>query len=68
MNGGMEMKSTDLQRSIETDMSASFWLKKAIVTAEGRDPLDALRDAETLQMYCQLRMDEIRFGQSRKCA
>jgi len=60
------MKSTDLQQSIESDVSASFWLKKALVTAESRDPLDALRDAETLQMYCQLRLDEIRFGQSRR--
>ena len=62
------MKSSEMQRAIESDMSASFWLKKAIVTAEGRDPFDALCDAETLVQYCTLRLDEIRFGQSRKTA
>lgn len=51
-------KSTEYKRNVENDQSASFWLKKALVTAEGRDVLDALADAEQLLEYCQQRAIE----------
>lgn len=52
------MKSKQYQREVEADQSASFWLKKAICTAEHRDALDALIDAEALLAYCKLRAAE----------
>ena len=52
------MTSQELKQLTEADKSVSFWLKKAIVTAEGRDVLDALDDAQTLLVYCQARAKE----------
>lgn len=51
-------KSEEYRRKVESDPSASFWLKKALVTADGRDVLDALADAEQLLEYCQQRAIE----------
>jgi hypothetical protein len=34
--------------AVLADPSASYWLRDAIKSAMKRDPLDALRDAETL--------------------
>ena len=41
------------------DPSASFWVKDAIKTLLGRDPVDAANDAEVLSMVFQARADEI---------
>jgi hypothetical protein len=35
--------------SVLSDPSSSGWLKTALLSALDRDPLDALRDAETLR-------------------
>lgn len=52
------MSAAQIKQHHESDFSSSFWLKKAIVTAEGRDVLDALNDAEALLTYCQQRAYE----------
>ena len=52
------MSAAQIKARIEADHAASFWLKKAIITAEGRDCLDALGDAEFLLTYCQQRAYE----------
>ena len=41
-----------------TNMSASYWLKAAIVGLEKRDPVDAFNDAEILRKLAFLRMEE----------
>ncbi len=58
----MEKTSKELANRIENSMSASFWLKKAIVTAQGRDPVDMVRDAELLLLYCKQRLAEVQKG------
>ena len=52
------MNSEQVKRTIENSHSASFWLKKAVVTAEGRDVLDALYDAQALLEFCRARAVE----------
>ena len=52
------MNAKQFQSEVEQDKAASFWLKKAICTAEGRDVLDAMIDAEALLAYCKLRCVE----------
>ncbi|TNC80206.1 MAG: hypothetical protein C9356_14865 [Oleiphilus sp.] len=36
------------ERSLLNDPSVSYWLKEQLEVLQKRDPLDALRDAETL--------------------
>lgn len=48
----------DMQGQILADRSSSFWLQDAVKAAEQRDCLDALRDAESLLIYCKLRAKE----------
>lgn len=52
------MTANEFKREVERDPAESFWLKKALVTAEGRDPIDAMNDAETLLFFCKLRLAE----------
>lgn len=54
----MMTKSEQYRRNVEADPGASFWLKKALVTAEGRDVVDMLSDAEQLLQYVQQRAIE----------
>lgn len=39
--------------------SSSIWLRRAIESLDERDPIDALKDAETLALLAQLRAGQI---------
>jgi hypothetical protein len=41
------------------DPATSFWLKHTLATALTRDPLDALRDAETLVHILKARVNQL---------
>lgn len=57
--GGCGMNSTQFASVVVLDSpAASFFLKDAVKKAADRDVLDALRDAEVLLEYCQLRAQE----------
>jgi len=43
------------KQAILASMSASYWLKEAIERLDGRDPLDALQDAEILKTLQHVR-------------
>ena len=45
--------------AVLADPSASYWLRDAIKSAMKRDPLDALRDAETLAEVLRENLAEI---------
>jgi len=49
----------NLARKILQSHGASYWLKNALQFAEKRDPVDSLRDAETLVHIFKMRYDEI---------
>jgi len=53
------MSAQQLKREIERSLEASFWLKKAVVELERRDPVDALGDAEVLLDFCRKRAQEV---------
>ena len=40
----------------------SFWLKDAIQKLDDRDPVDALRDVRTLQIYLEQKLHRIQQG------
>ena len=44
------------------DPAASRWLKNAIVDSSGRDPVDALADAEALAQLLKQRLELIQSG------
>lgn len=44
---------------IINDPATSFWLKKALIEAVERDPLDALNDAVVLSRILQDRFDSL---------
>ncbi len=43
---------------LKNDIGTSYWLRAAIDALEDRDPVDALKDAETLALLCQMRATE----------
>jgi hypothetical protein len=49
----------DTRGHILKDFTASNWLKSAINALDQRDPLDALKDAETLALLAQMRARKI---------
>lgn len=55
----METGYLEARAAIISDPSASYWLREAMAALEKRDPLDALKDAETLALLEQLRAKEI---------
>ena len=54
MTGYLETRA-----AIIADPSATYWLRDAIAALDKRDPIDALKDAETLALLEQLRAKEI---------
>jgi len=54
-----ELGYQEVRAAILSDPSASFWLREAMAALEKRDPLDALKDAETLALLAQLRAKKI---------
>ena len=52
------MHWTKAYREIRADRSASYELRSALLSALDRDPIDALRDAETLCEVLVARCDE----------
>lgn len=52
------MNSDQIAKYYEESPSASYFVKKAIKAAAGRDVLDALNDAEALLAFCKLRAQE----------
>lgn len=55
----MTMTSEEMAKIISKDPAASYWLKQAVKGLSGRDIVDALKDAEVLLKYAQLRWDEV---------
>ena len=49
---------TEAREQLLTDIGTSYWLRAAIDALEDRDPVDALKDAETLAFLCQMRAKE----------
>ena len=49
----------EARSAIVADPAATYWLRDAVVGLEKRDPIDALKDAETLALLAQLRAKEI---------
>jgi hypothetical protein len=49
----------NLIREVLQSHGSSYWLTNALKSAELRDPVDALRDAETLVHIFKMRWDEI---------
>lgn len=58
---GSEVGYLEVRTAIISDSSTTYWLRDAMATLEKRDPVDALKDAETLALLAQLRAKEI-FG------
>ena len=54
----MRISVTELMQ----DMSVSFWLKDSIRALNGRDPVDALADAELLVEIMKQRLNDIQGG------
>lgn len=54
----------EARAEIIADPAATYWLRDAIASLDKRDPIDALKDAETLALLEQLRAKEI-LGQSK---
>jgi hypothetical protein len=46
-------------RDVLKSPASSYWLTNALQSAERRDPVDVLRDAETLVHIFKMRWDEI---------
>ena len=49
----------DQRRAIFADLSASFWIREAILTLERRDPVDAVADVEVLLALAMVRMKDV---------
>ena len=49
----------NLIREVLQSNGSSYWLTNALQSAERRDPVDVLRDAETLVHIFKMRWDEI---------
>ena len=49
----------EVRAAIVADPAATYWLRGAMAALEKRDPIDALKDAETLALLAQLRAKEI---------
>lgn len=49
------MKSHLLKETIFSDPAASYFLKGAIEACDKRDPVDAVKDAEVLLRFCQMK-------------
>jgi len=49
----------NLIRDLKNSAYTSYWLTNALQSAEERDPLDVLRDAETLVHIFKMRCDEL---------
>jgi len=52
------MTSNQFVLAVQNNRAASFWIQNAVAAASTRDVLDALRDAETLLRFCQMRAKE----------
>ena len=50
--------SEAMRKGLLADPATHEWLGRAIAEATTRDPVDALRDAQVLRMYCALRLSE----------
>jgi hypothetical protein len=53
---GEKMNYKEMAAKIAADRAASYWLKAAVMAANQRDPVDALRDAEILLAFCNARL------------
>tara|TARA_Y100001970_G_scaffold294258_1_gene449317 strand:+ start:15202 stop:15393 length:192 start_codon:yes stop_codon:yes gene_type:complete len=42
------MKISEFEQAVQFDPSTSYWLKEQLAVTKGRDPVDALNDAEAL--------------------
>ncbi|HKR85191.1 MAG TPA: hypothetical protein VJS37_13620 [Terriglobales bacterium] len=61
MSANSEARNRALREiaAVLEDPAASFWLKAAICSALGRDPVDAANDAELLSRLLARRCEEI---------
>ena len=41
------------------DYTASYWIKKAVVELDKRDPIDVLKDLETLHSVFEMKISEL---------
>lgn len=48
-----------LGQQLQADPAVSFWLKKAIRDLDGRDPVDAMKDAVLLAQFQEHRLAEV---------
>lgn len=55
----MQTGYLEARAAIIADPTATYWLREAIQSLDKRDPIDALKDAETLALLEQLRANEI---------
>jgi len=51
------MKTGEREQALADDPSTSYWLKEQIGKTKQRDPVDALRDAETLVRILKARIN-----------
>ncbi|MEI8659300.1 hypothetical protein [Vibrio sp. Hal054] len=42
------MKTGEFEQALANDAATSFWFREQVENTKQRDPIDALRDAETL--------------------
>ena len=57
--GGQRMPSDQEIKRICEDPAISYWLRDALLSALGRDPVDAANDAGLLSVVLDKRADEI---------
>lgn len=51
------MTSQEIKQSLQNP-ATSYWLLRAMDAMDGRDVLDAARDADILLLYCKARLNE----------
>lgn len=49
------------KEAIVNHPATSYWLKNALTTIDDRDPVDALRDIRTLQIYVEQKLHRAQF-------
>lgn len=48
----------EARNQLMNDIGTSYWLRNAIAALEQRDPVDSLKDSETLAFLSQMRAKE----------
>ena len=53
------MTSIHIKTALQTNLSSSYWLIKALDDMDKRDICDALKDCETLKIYLEAKAKEM---------